>query len=70
MVFRHLALSALSLTALSAATYHCDPAKGAIDNPGTESKPWPAIEEVIAKGLLPNGSQPAIKAGDTILLHT
>lgn len=73
MIPRILVLSLLGATATSAATYVCDPANGAIGNPGTEDQPWPAIEAVIAKGLLPTGAKTPdsiVQPGDTVLLRT
>ncbi|MFV0336620.1 MAG: right-handed parallel beta-helix repeat-containing protein [Chthoniobacterales bacterium] len=52
-------------TPLTAATYYSDPKNGKDSNPGTESAPWPGLEEIASSGLLNE-----LVGGDTLLLQS
>ena len=62
----------------TAATYHCDPARGGIEGDGSAGKPWRTVQEVIERRLIhfraadsaaQNPDAP-VKPGDTILLRS
>lgn len=50
---------------LPAATYYLDPENGKDSNPGTESAPWPSLQEAASAGILDTLSD-----GDTLLLQS
>ncbi|MCB0630427.1 MAG: hypothetical protein KDD15_11860, partial [Lewinella sp.] len=50
-----LILLILSLSAsrvLHATTFYLDPSAGSLNNPGTPTSPWPALEAVVQAGLI------------------
>jgi parallel beta-helix repeat protein len=61
-----------------AATFYCDPAKGAADGDGSAQRPWKTIEEVLAARLIelrdkdgkPINPNAPVKAADTVLLRS
>ena len=69
---------ALMLTSARAATFYCDPARGAATGDGSVDHPWRIIEEVIRSGKIdlrgPQGNvantNAVVKAGDSILLRS
>lgn len=71
-------LGFLAVFTLSAATFHCDPAKGSPQGDGSAGRPWRTIEEVLQARLIwlsdPSGhaanSNAPVRPGDTVLLHS